>query len=63
VTLLLFLVRAVRGEPAPVGVGELRWATPPEAALLPLLPADGPLVARLPRDAAGLFAATEGVRP
>lgn len=58
VTLLAFLVRGVAGEPAPVGVGELRWATPGEAALLPLLPADVPLVARVPRGPAGEFAAT-----
>lgn len=63
VTLLLYLVREVAGEPAPVGVGELRWAAPEEAGRLPLLPADGPLVARVPRDGAGLFASTESARP
>lgn len=63
VTLLLYLVREVAGEPAPVGVGGLRWAAPEEAGRLPLLPADGPLVARVPRDGAGLFASTESARP
>lgn len=62
VTLLAFLVRGVAGDPAPVGVGELRWATPEEAARMPLLPADVPLVARVPRDGAGLFATTETAR-
>lgn len=63
VTLLLYLVRGVEGEPAPAGVGGLRWVSAEEAGLLPLLPADVPLVARLPRDAAGRFAPTEAVRP
>lgn len=56
VTLLVFFVRALAGEPAPVGVAELRWATPAEAGLLPLLPADRPLVDRLPRAEGGGFA-------
>src|SRR5512138_121442 len=43
VTLLVFQVGAVRGEPAPSGVAELRWTTPVEARALPLLPADRPL--------------------
>ncbi len=55
-TLLVYLVRGLDGEPAPVGVAELRWADPAEAALLPLLPADRPLVERLPRDGSGGFA-------
>jgi len=63
VTILLYLVREVAGEPAPVGVGELRWASPEEAGRLPLLPADSPLVARVPRDGSGLFEATERARP
>lgn len=57
VTLLVFRVRALRGEPAALGVAELRWATPAEAARLDLLPVDRPLVARLPRDGDGGFAA------
>jgi 8-oxo-dGTP diphosphatase len=56
VTLLVYLVGALDREPSPVGVAELRWATPAEAALLPLLPADRPLVERLPRDRSGGFA-------
>lgn len=60
VTLLAFLVRGVSGDPAPVGVGELRWATPEEAARMPLLPADVPLVARVPRGPSGEFAPTAG---
>lgn len=58
VTLLAFLIRRVEGEPAPAGVGELRWVRPEEAGLLPLLPADRPLVAKLPRDAEGGFEPT-----
>lgn len=49
-TLLVFRVLSIAGEPAPAGVAEVRWATPGEAARLPLLPADRPLVERLPRD-------------
>ena len=60
VTLLVLAVRSVRGEPGPVAVAELRWATPAEAALLPLLPADRPLVERLAREGGGTFADTEG---
>lgn len=60
VTLLVLRVRSVEGEPAPVDVAEVRWATPAEAALLPLLPADRPLVERLAREGDGGFAATEG---
>lgn len=56
VTLLVYVVRALAGEPAPVGVAELRWATPAEAGLLPLLPADRPIVDRLPRGERGGFA-------
>ena len=56
VTLLVYLVRAMAGEPSPVGVAELRWATPAEAGLLPLLSADRPLVERLPRNGSGGFA-------
>jgi 8-oxo-dGTP diphosphatase len=59
VTLLVLLVRAVEGEPGPVGVPEVRWSTPDEAAALPLLPADGPLVERLARTTEGGFAPTE----
>jgi 8-oxo-dGTP diphosphatase len=60
VTLLVFIVRALAGEPSPVGVAELRWATPDEAGTLPLLPADRPLVERLPRDGSGAFASPSG---
>ena len=56
VTLLVFLVRTSAGQPAPLGVAEVRWTTPAEAALLPLLPADRPVVERLPLDETGLFA-------
>lgn len=59
VTLLVLLVRAVEGEPCPLTVAEVRWATPGEAALLPLLPADRPLVDRLAREGGGRFAGTE----
>jgi 8-oxo-dGTP diphosphatase len=54
-TLLVFRVLSLAGDPAPVGVAEVRWASPDEAALLPLLPADRPLVERLPRDGRGRF--------
>ena len=57
VTLLVFRVRSVASEPEPLGVAELRWTLPGEAAALPLLPADQPLVARLARDGEGRFAA------
>lgn len=57
VTLLVYLVGALRGEPAPLGVAEVRWTTPEAARSLALLPADRPLVERLPRDGDGLFAA------
>ncbi|MHB8800463.1 MAG: (deoxy)nucleoside triphosphate pyrophosphohydrolase [Thermoanaerobaculia bacterium] len=50
VTLLVFRVPSMRGEPAPIGVAEVRWALPDEALALPLLPADRPLVERLVRD-------------
>jgi 8-oxo-dGTP diphosphatase len=60
VTLLVLLVRSVEGEPAPVAVAEVRWATAGEAALLPLLPADRPLVDRLALEGGGGFAPTEG---
>jgi 8-oxo-dGTP diphosphatase len=56
VTLLVFLVHAPFGEPFPIGVAELRWATPTEAGLLPLLPADRPIVDRLLRGEGGGFA-------
>lgn len=49
VTLLVFRVPSMRGEPAPIGVAEVRWARPDEALSLPLLPADRPLVERLVR--------------
>ncbi len=48
-TLLVFRVLSLDGDPAAVGVAEVRWARPDEAARLPLLPADRPLVDRLPR--------------
>lgn len=53
VTLLVFRVGSVRGEPSPVGVAEVRWASPAEAALLPLLPADRPVVESLGRELNG----------
>jgi 8-oxo-dGTP diphosphatase len=49
VTLLVYLVRALRREPSPLGVAEIRWTTPEEAARLPLLPADRPVVEKLAR--------------
>ena len=65
VTLLVFVVRSLRGEPVPLGVAEVRWAGPVEAGLLPLLPADRPVVDRLPRDGAGRFESprAEGAEP
>lgn len=56
VTLLVYLVRLLGGEPAPLGVAEVRWATPEEAARLPLLPADRPVVERLARGGSFRFA-------
>lgn len=58
VTLLVFVVEAVRGEPSPVGVAEVLWATPGDADALPLLTADRRLVGRLPRDKRGAFKGT-----
>jgi 8-oxo-dGTP diphosphatase len=58
VTLLVYLIRALHGEPSPVGVAEVRWATPEEAARLPLLPADRPIVERLAMGASARFAPT-----
>jgi mutator protein MutT len=58
VTLLVFLVRAIRGEPSPVGVAEVRWTAPGDASSLSLLPADRPVIERLPRDGRGRFAPT-----
>ena len=61
VTLLVFLVPSIRGEPAPIGVAEVRWAHPDEALALPLLPADRPLVERLVAGERGFQSpATEG---
>jgi 8-oxo-dGTP diphosphatase len=57
VTLLVYLVRALRREPSPLGVAEIRWTTPDEAARLPLLPADRPVVERLARDGNDRFRA------
>lgn len=56
VTLLVYLVRMLRGEPSPLGVAEVRWTTPEEAARLPLLPADRPVVDRLHFAGNGRFA-------
>lgn len=58
VTLLVYLVRALRREPSPLGVAEIRWTTPEEAARLPLLPADRPVVERLARNGNDRFRAT-----
>lgn len=63
VTLLVFRVGRLRGEPSPLGVAEVRWATPAEAALLPLLPVDRPLVDRLAHAGGGLFPATRPAAP
>ena len=61
VTLLLFRVPSMRGEPEPVGVAEVRWASPDEALALPLLPADRGLLERLVMGARDLPPpATEG---
>ena len=60
VTLLVYVVRRLRGEPSPLGVAEIRWTTPEEAARLPLLPADRPVVERLPRDVCDRFRAADG---
>jgi mutator protein MutT len=59
VTLLVYLVRVLRGEPRPLGVAEVRWTKPQEAARLPLLPADRPVVERLARNGNDRFRATE----
>ncbi|HYN40622.1 MAG TPA: (deoxy)nucleoside triphosphate pyrophosphohydrolase [Thermoanaerobaculia bacterium] len=59
VTLLVYLVRALRREPSPLGVAEIRWTTPEEAAQLPLLPADRPVVERLAREGTGRFRTTD----
>ncbi len=59
VTLLVYLVRLLGGEPSPLGVAEVRWATPEEAARLPLLPADRPIVERLAREGGGRFRTAE----
>ena len=56
VTLLVYLVRLLRGEPSPLGVAEVRWTTPEEASRLPLLPADRPIVERLALSASARFA-------
>jgi 8-oxo-dGTP diphosphatase len=56
VTLLVFLVRSLRGEPSPLGVAEVRWTTPAEASGLPLLPADRPVVEQLALGASARFA-------
>jgi 8-oxo-dGTP diphosphatase len=56
VTLLVYLVASLAGEPSPLGVAEVRWATPDEASALRLLPADRPVVELLPRDDDGGFA-------
>ncbi len=56
VTLLVYLVHSLRGEPSPIGVAELRWTTPEEAAGLPLLQADRPVVERLALGGDGRFA-------
>jgi 8-oxo-dGTP diphosphatase len=55
VTLLVFLVRSLRGEPSPLGVAEVRWTTPAEASRLPLLPADRPVVEQLASGGSGRF--------
>ena len=61
VTLLLFRVPSMRGEPEPVGVAEVRWTSPDEALALPLLPADRGLVERLVMGARDLLPpGTEG---
>ncbi|MBK8598050.1 MAG: (deoxy)nucleoside triphosphate pyrophosphohydrolase [Holophagales bacterium] len=59
VTLLVYLVRLLGGEPSPVGVAEVRWVTPEEAGKLLLLPADRPVVERLAREGGGRFQAAE----
>lgn len=59
VTLLVYLVRLLGGEPSPLGVAEVCWATPEEASRLPLLPADRPVVELLARGGGGRFRTTE----
>lgn len=56
VTLLVYLVHLLRGEPSPLGVAEVRWTTPEEAARLPLVPADRPIVDRLATGGSARFA-------
>ena len=58
VTLLVFRVPSMRGEPEPIGVAEVRWTRPDDALALPLLPADRSLVERLVRGEEGLLPAS-----
>ncbi|MEO6324991.1 MAG: NUDIX domain-containing protein [Thermoanaerobaculia bacterium] len=57
VTLLFFRVRAMLGEPAALDCEAVRWSTPEEARILPMPPADLPVLAGLPvrGDDPGLF--------
>ncbi|MBK6407188.1 MAG: (deoxy)nucleoside triphosphate pyrophosphohydrolase [Holophagales bacterium] len=57
VTLLVYLVRSLHGEPSPLGVAEILWTTPAEASRLPLLPADRPVVEQLASGGTARFAA------
>ena len=59
-TLLVFRVLSLDGEPRPLGVAELRWVRPDESERLPILPADRPLVDGMPRDGRGGFAPAPG---
>jgi 8-oxo-dGTP diphosphatase len=45
--LLLYICRQWRGEPQPLDASALQWVTPEEMAVLPMPPADEPLVALL----------------
>lgn len=51
--LLLYLVRRWHAEPRPLDAAALRWVRPGELAILPMPPADRPLVSALARLLAG----------
>ena len=55
VTILFFRVRALLGTPEARGCAAVRRCTPREALLLPMPPADAPVVARLAREGGGAF--------
>ena len=58
-TLLLFRVRALAGEPRPLHAPSLRWSLADEALLLATPPADAPVLRRLAAEGGGRFLDTE----